>query len=130
MRLSLRHLSKFGITRVRTASDGIEAVDFATSEQFHIILMDLSMSNMGGIEATKLIRQYERENGILPPAQIIPLTAHAFTEEQEKCSEVGMNGFLTKPYSRDQLRSTILDAVARLERQGAILHSSNSGEWY
>lgn len=75
-------------------------------EQPKVILMDVSMPQMNGIEATTAIRKYEHEN-TLTRTPIVALTAHALKGDAEKCFKVGMDDYLSKPVSPKQLKSTI-----------------------
>lgn len=73
--------------KVEIAENGTYAVDAVKKKCYDVILMDVSMPMMGGIEATSLIRKYEEENG-LERVPIIALTAHAMLGDREK---VGVN---------------------------------------
>jgi len=86
-------------------SDGSQAVEAIGSEHYDLILMDLAMPVLDGIDATKHIRNNGHE---LP---IIALTAFAESEFSHLTREAGMNGFIRKPYSRKDLQLTI-EAVA------------------
>ena len=86
------------------AHDGAEAVDKAAAFKPDIILMDVSMPVMDGLEATGIIRS----NGMAQPA-IIALTANAFDSDRDACLAAGMDEFLTKPITRAQL----MDVLAR-----------------
>jgi len=79
---------------VTIASDGEKAVAFSRTEHFDFILMDVNMPEMGGLEATRLIRA-----GAAPmrDVTIIALTADDDGATQRDCIEAGMNAFLTKP---------------------------------
>lgn len=84
------------------ANDGVEAVDKFHSFHPDLILMDLAMPNKTGLEATKDIRRFE-EKSHKQQTPIIALTANAFEEDRQSCERVGMNGFLSKPVSREAL---------------------------
>ncbi|MEO0910087.1 MAG: response regulator, partial [Pseudomonadota bacterium] len=71
-----------------------------------LILMDISMPEMNGIEATKAIRKYEAEEG-LPKTPIICITAHALKGDREKYLEAGMDDYLSKPISVEALRKAV-----------------------
>ena len=86
---------------VGEASNGREAVDMARSLRPDVVLMDLSMPEMGGLEATTKIREMERETGKHTP--IVALTAHAMKIHEEQCLSAGMDGYVTKPISRTKL---------------------------
>ncbi|MDX1475795.1 MAG: response regulator, partial [Reinekea sp.] len=100
-------LTKMGHSVVIVAQ-GDDAVAERINPQSHfdIILMDCEMPAMDGYEATRLIRAYERDNG-LPPIPIVALTAHALDEVRHKCLASGMNDFLTKPINTTQLNRAI-----------------------
>ena len=75
------------------AFNGIQAVEYSNQKNYDIILMDLQMPEMDGIEACKLIRSRITEN----PPIIIALTANVFEDVREECLEAGMNDYLAKP---------------------------------
>jgi CheY-like chemotaxis protein len=78
----------------------------STSQQpFAIILMDMAMPVMGGVEATRTLR----EEGFTLP--IVAMTANASDKDRDECAAAGMNGFLSKPVLRDQLARAMLAAV-------------------
>ncbi|MCP4347442.1 MAG: response regulator [Desulfobacterales bacterium] len=93
--LAISFLSKSGHF-VTSASNGKEALEVLAEETFDLILMDLEMPEMDGLDATVLIRKGEagQANQSIP---IIAMTAHATSEYREKCKFVGMNDFVTKP---------------------------------
>lgn len=86
----------------KEAIHGEYAIQMLTAEKFDIILMDLQMPVMDGLEATRLIRKQK----ISTP--IIALTANAFKNEIDKCMQAGMNDFATKPFDEDILLKTII----------------------
>lgn len=99
---------------VVTAGNGEEA--FALWERirdhdFDLILMDLQMPQMGGLEATRLIR--ERAGRTDNPVPIVAITAHASHEDERKCLEAGMDAWITKPISISKLHSLILNYKTR-----------------
>ena len=71
--------------------------------------MDMQMPVMDGLEATRRIRQWPQATGI----PIIAMTANAFVEDRERCLEVGMNDFLTKPVEPDTLLGVIRHWLSR-----------------
>jgi two-component system, sensor histidine kinase and response regulator len=95
--------------------NGREAVEFATTEEFDLVLMDIQMPVMGGMEATKKIREHEGKTGKRTP--IVAMTAHAMKGDQERCIEGGMDGYLSKPVRVDLLRSEI-QRLAKAEKTG------------
>ncbi len=96
-----RILEQMGVTVV-TASNGEEALEKARQRDFDCILMDVQMPVMDGLEATRRLRQWEREQG-RAPMPVVALTANAMHEERERCLAVGMNSHLAKPFRRQQL---------------------------
>ena len=97
---------------VVTAMDGREAVKiFKSGERFDLILMDLQMPDMDGFEATTRIRQ-STEKGLDSDIPIVALTAHAMLGDMDNCLRVGMNGFVAKPFRREDLLREIENAMA------------------
>ncbi len=91
--------------RVDTANDGWEAVKQAGSNRYDLILMDMQMPRMNGLEATQAIRRLNNGSSKVP---IIAMTANAFAEDRARCMEAGMNDFLSKPMSPDTLFATLV----------------------
>ncbi|WP_031385449.1 response regulator [Desulfonatronum thiodismutans] len=87
-------------------SSGVEAVDAFQGKTYDIILMDIQMPEMDGLEATTRIRTLERDHG-LPRTPIIALTAYILPEEREFFLSKGMDGFSPKPIQGDQLHAEI-----------------------
>ncbi|HET8772132.1 MAG TPA: response regulator [Thermoanaerobaculia bacterium] len=86
------------------AASGQEALDAVTRESFDIVLMDIQMPDMDGYEATRRIRQMPAPKRDVP---IIAITAHALAGEREKCVAAGMNDYLAKPVSLEQVGAVI-----------------------
>jgi CheY-like chemotaxis protein len=89
---------------VESVPDGLEAIKKAQANSYDLILMDMQMPNMDGIDATLAIRALPGWKTI----PIIALTANAFAESRRTCKEVGMNGFITKPIDPEILYTTLL----------------------
>jgi two-component system sensor histidine kinase/response regulator len=90
---------------VRLARNGREAVQTAAQESFDLILMDCLMPEMDGFEATQSLRQ--REQGGHRHIPIVALTANAMEGDRERCLEVGMDDFLSKPFKQEELRTVL-----------------------
>ncbi|MCA9166606.1 MAG: response regulator [Planctomycetales bacterium] len=99
-------LKKWG-HHVTIANNGQEAVDLVSSqaEPFHLVLMDVQMPVMDGLEATRQIRRMEAAGGRHLP--ILAMTAHVKTGDEQRCLEAGMDGYLSKPIRREQLQEAI-----------------------
>ena len=95
---------------VETAINGLEVMDAYGKYPFDLILMDCQMPEMDGFEATTLIRNREAaelNHTMLRHIPIIALTANAFSGDRERCLAVGMDDYLSKPFSREDLYQTL-----------------------
>jgi CheY-like chemotaxis protein len=104
-KLALRLLQQMGY-RADLASNGIEAVESVERQPYDVVLMDVQMPEMDGLEATRRIRA--RWNDPARP-RIIAMTANAMAGDREMCLEAGMDDYITKPIRVEQL----VDALAR-----------------
>jgi CheY-like chemotaxis protein len=95
-----RFLNKWK-TEATVATDGQEAIDLLKKEKFDIVLMDLQMPNLDGMEATKLIRS-SADNSI-NQIPIVALTADALVDTHRKLMQLGFNYCITKPFNPDAL---------------------------
>ncbi len=91
-----RRLERRGFS-VERAADGQAAVDMAAGEAFDLILMDVNLPVMDGLEATRRIRARENEAPDRPATPIVALSAHALASDQEKALEAGADAYHTKP---------------------------------
>ncbi len=89
------------------ATDGAMAVEKFLKNNYDLILMDIQMPLKNGIEATKEIRKYEKQLAVDKPVVIIAVTAFALEHDRENCLENGMDEYLTKPYTPDELINII-----------------------
>jgi len=99
-RVAMGLLARRGHTVV-LATNGLEALERLEHERFDIVLMDVQMPEMGGLEATAVIRERERASG--GHVRIIAMTAHAMAGDRERCIEGGMDGYLSKPINKARL---------------------------
>ncbi|MEP3786409.1 ATP-binding protein [Ascidiaceihabitans sp.] len=106
-----RMLEKNGVTIV-AANNGERACEIYMDERFDLILMDLSMPVMSGLEASVTIRLFEQNNG-KTRCPIVALTGNAFDKDKEAAQDAGMDDFLTKPVRLDDLL-TCLDRHLRI----------------
>ncbi len=90
---------------VTLAGNGREAVDLYGRGVFAVVLMDISMPEMDGVEATALIRKIQSKSGDKTP--IIGVTAHAMQEDRQRCIDAGMDDYLPKPVKPDLLRKML-----------------------
>jgi CheY-like chemotaxis protein/HPt (histidine-containing phosphotransfer) domain-containing protein len=95
--LALTILENFG-AHITEAKNGLEAVELTKTNNFDLVLMDVQMPIMDGLEATKLIRK-----SIDKKLPIIALTAFALKGDNQKCFDAGMNDYLSKPFEEKQL---------------------------
>jgi two-component system, sensor histidine kinase len=92
------------------ANDGKKAFEMFQKNNYDLILMDMQMPEYDGIESTKKIREYEEKYGNGKPAFIVAVTANAMQEDRQKCFSAGMNDFLTKPFTAEELIRIIKNA--------------------
>jgi len=98
---------------VRIVDNGQEALEALENEPFDLVLMDVQMPIMDGIEATQKIRERElREGGHL---RIVAITANALDGDREQCIATGMDGFLTKPIQLSELRRILKYTVRNVD---------------
>ena len=88
------------------ASDGMEALDLIKANDFDVVLMDISMPRLNGIDATVMIREEEKDGAHLP---VIALTAHAFPSDRKKFLEAGMDDVVVKPLNEE----TLIDVISK-----------------
>lgn len=98
-----KQLSGFGYDSV-VVSNGLEAVEMVNKEPFDLVLMDVQMPVLDGIESAKQIRL----DKYLKQPIIIALTANAMKDDRKKCLDAGMNDYLSKPVSVAELKKTLI----------------------
>jgi CheY-like chemotaxis protein len=97
---------------VAAAANGQEAVDLVEREPFDIILMDIQMPGMNGLDAMRLIRARETQSGAHVP--IIAITAHALTGDSRTCLAAGADAYLRKPVDLVELLRLMQRLVASI----------------
>ena len=102
-RVMIALLAKAGV-RVDVAGNGVEAIEAVRSRPYDLILMDIQMPELDGVQAARRIRELEGEMGRIP---IVAVTAHAMKGDREKYLQAGMNDYLPKPINRGDLLQKI-----------------------
>ena len=115
-RFASRLLEKQGHS-IQLANTGIEAIQVYQNNDIDLILMDIQMPGIDGLEATKQIRKLERLSGHRTP--IIAMTAHAMKGDAERCLDVGMDGYVTKPVAQDKLVAEIKKVLENSDLQAS-----------
>ncbi|MDQ8203437.1 ATP-binding protein [Pelagicoccus sp. SDUM812003] len=113
-KVAMRLFKKMGY-EIAMASNGLEAVNMIADNEYDLVFMDIQMPEMDGLEATEEIIKRWGDNR----PRIIALTANAMREDREKCYGIGMDGYLTKPFKRDDLKDTITKTYVRLQEEKA-----------
>ena len=103
-KITVSFLKRLGHS-VDVADNGRIAIEKFQSHSYDLILMDIQMPEVSGFEATKAIREIEKKSSKHVP--IIALTAHALVGDKEKCLDAGMDDYLTKPLSYEELNKSI-----------------------
>jgi signal transduction histidine kinase/DNA-binding response OmpR family regulator/HPt (histidine-containing phosphotransfer) domain-containing protein len=106
--VATRMLQKMGHSLI-VAGNGNEALSLLTTHRFDLVLMDIQMPEMDGLTTTMRIRESERETRLHLP--IIAMTAHAMKGDRERCIEAGMDGYVSKPISSQELEEAIASAL-------------------
>jgi signal transduction histidine kinase/CheY-like chemotaxis protein len=122
-RLLLALLKKLGQSAIHV-TDGQLALTALAQQPFDLVLMDVQMPNLDGLEATRRQREAERREG-RTPLLIAALTANALAGAREECLAAGMDDYLAKPYQPTQLRLLLERAIARRAAlaEGAATHA-------
>lgn len=100
-------LEQLGL-RVTAVEDGNVALSVFSIEAYDLVLMDLHMPGMNGMEATRAIRDLEQSNKVEKAIPIVALTADVVQDVRDECRKVGMDDYLSKPFTRDELIQLLL----------------------
>jgi two-component system, sensor histidine kinase and response regulator len=119
--LARRLLTKRGYI-VTVVGDGRAALAALKSECFDIVLMDVQMPGMDGLEATVAIREQEQLTGAHIP--IVAMTAHAFKGDQERCLAIGMDAYISKPIRQQDLYATLESILGHNQEAGPELDAA------
>ncbi|MCU0661314.1 MAG: response regulator [Myxococcota bacterium] len=101
-KVTLQMLRKLGY-KADTVANGIEALHALERQHYNVVLMDIQMPEMDGLEAARVIRRRWQNERI----KIIAITAYVLTGDREKCIEAGMDDYLSKPVTLDDLKSVL-----------------------
>ncbi len=102
-------LRNAGHTAIET-HDGSEAVALLAAQDFDVVLMDMRMAGIDGLETTRRIRAMDGPRGQVP---IVAVTANALDQHAEECCRAGMSGHLAKPFTQAELLAVVARAAAR-----------------
>ena len=125
--LAIRLLEKRGHA-VIAVEDGLKAVEAVQESSFDAVLMDVQMPELDGLEATQVIRQWEDGRDHVP---IVALTAHAMDSDRQRCLDAGMDAYVSKPFSADELYATVEQLVGgarRPDRDGGPQDDTGGGD--
>ncbi|MFW5803834.1 MAG: response regulator [bacterium] len=109
-------LSKYGF-KIDVANNGQEALNKLDKKHFDVILMDLMMPVMDGLEATQNIRKREEENIYDKKNLIIGLTANTYDADREKCLRKGMDEYMAKPFDIEKFKSILSGFGLKLSQE-------------
>jgi CheY-like chemotaxis protein len=123
-RVATAMLEKWGHS-VAIACNGRQAIAMFPKEPFDLVLMDVQMPEMDGLEATRAIRQYEQSNG--GHVAIVALTAHAMKGDRQRCLSAGMDAYVTKPIRSKELVRVISEVTTESKIIPADEKSVNDG---
>ena len=131
-RVAILMLKQFGL-KCDVAKDGMEAFNLYKSEDYELVLMDMQMPNVDGMQSTAMIRTHEREHSVGHPIYIVALTANAMAEDKYQCLQSGMNNYLCKPATEKDFRKILIEAArhrdSKLLKNGSDVVFSPSTEY-
>jgi len=105
-KVATKTLEAFG-HEVDVVENGLDAIEKVKQKDYDLIMMDLEMPEMDGIEATRIIRKMESDNLVHGSGKkrikIVALTAHSTTEDRAKCQAIGMDDYISKPFRQSEI---------------------------
>jgi CheY-like chemotaxis protein len=104
-KVAIRVLGHLGY-KADVVSNGLEVIQAIASKSYDLILMDIQMPEMDGLETTQYIRKQELDLR-LPQLAIVAMTANATDDDQNRCSNAGMNDYISKPIQIDKLKNIL-----------------------
>ncbi|HVX11723.1 MAG TPA: PAS domain S-box protein [Pirellulales bacterium] len=125
-KLAVYLLEKWG-HRVTVVNNGREAVARVEAEPFDLVLMDVQMPEMDGLEATAILRR--QEAGTSRHIPIVAMTAHAMVGDRERCLEAGMDNYLSKPIRARELLAVIEQVIAGVPKPANGDHETSAVDW-
>ncbi|MEM8594729.1 MAG: response regulator, partial [Pseudomonadota bacterium] len=108
IKVALKMLSSFGCKHVTIANNGHEAVEEVKRARYDIVFMDCHMPVCDGYDATRAIREWEKQEGV-SRVTIVALTANALINERKRCLSAGMDDYLAKPVSVMDLKTMVVN---------------------
>jgi CheY-like chemotaxis protein len=112
VKFALKLLERAGHT-VAVAGNGKQALELYKTDTFDLVLMDVQMPEMDGLEATRAIRQHEREQNGGRHIPIVAMTANAMAGDREMCMAAGMDGYVAKPVKKEALFAEVNRVMAK-----------------
>ena len=109
--VAVKMLNSLGYKNIYTASNGKEAIEVVKNYNPDMIFMDIQMPIMNGFEAFEYIKKLK-----IKQVKVIAMTAYAMEKDREKCLEAGMNGFISKPFTIDELKYTLENVYKKNNR--------------
>lgn len=117
--IALRLLAKLGY-HADSALNGFEALQALQDKSYDLILMDILMPEMDGLEATRRIRLIEKDGDVTNKIKIVAMTANVMKEDREKCTLVGMDDFISKPIRIENLKTVLEKFDFPIDSQGLL----------
>lgn len=117
-KLTTRVLSKLGYHQVEVAQNGLEAIEKFNEQFYDVVLMDVQMPELDGLEATRMIRLKQYHQPI-----IIAMTANVMAEDKESCRQAGMDDYISKPVNLDLLVTLLEKWAIHLKKNAGLFES-------